>query len=432
MNSALGSILVSVAIQIAGISTAAAQPEPELKNYVLFPIKTDLQRYLLFSTNADVYAQVDVAGCMHDNKFDLQRLDAGSFRKDLAAAERECGAAKAKLVLNLRYVDVSLDPGETKRVDAEMTNICRRAGFAEVETSSTMGGESWQRMATQFDRLADEPDRTESFVEDELIRVYPVATKLSRFLLDHPDEDCFVVLRQPFDGRFTGFSPATREEIGRLIAKLDLPQKRRMVFRLRATTAGQDAIQRYFRRRIGEPAPADPFLKELGFESANYSISPAAVNPEKLLGKPAPDFTLEALSGGQIHLHDMIRGHVALISFWGVACGPCRAEAPHLTALYNRFRDQGLAVVAVNAYDENKQEVERFARAHGLSHPIALMGKKVGEEQYTVESYPVTFLVDHTGAIVDYHPGFEPGDEKVLAAAITRLLAKRDKAANRK
>jgi hypothetical protein len=56
------------------------------------------------------------------------------------------------------------------------------------------------------------------------------------------------------------------------------------------------------------------------------------------------------------------------------------------------------------------------------------MGGKVATDKYTVASYPVTFLVDHTGAIADYHLGFDPGDEKLLARSVERLLAERDKA----
>ena len=89
-------------------------------------------------------------------------------------------------------------------------------------------------------------------------------------------------------------------------------------------------------------------------------------------------------------------------------------------------------MVAVNGYDESKKDVERFVRSKGLTHPIALMGRKVAEEKYTVASYPVTYLVDRTGAIVDYHLGFEPGDEKVLATAIARLLAEREKVNDQK
>jgi peroxiredoxin len=430
MKVGLSGILVLLAIEVGSGCAEAAEPEPE--NYVLFPIKTDLQRYLLFSTSADAYVQIDVAECVHDKKFDLKRIDNEAFRKALAELVQQTGTAIPSLVLSFRYADVSLDPDETKRMESAVTTICRHAGFAKVKTSMTGEGESWHDRVAPFTRLVDDLNATESPVADERVRVYPVRTKLSRFLLSHADEDCVIKLAQPIDGRFTEFSPAVRQAIVQLVAKLKLPQKRRLMLCCHTTTAGQESLKRYFKRRDGNPPLADAFVKELGFQSSNFSWTPASVSPEALLGKRAPDFTLDALDGGQIHLHDMIKGRVAVITFWGVACGPCRAEAPHLTALYNQYRDKGLTVVAVNGYDETRQEVERFARANGLTHPIALMGKKVGEEKYTVSSYPVTFLVDHRGAIADYHLDFEQGDEHLLAKAIARLLAEREKANDQK
>jgi thiol-disulfide isomerase/thioredoxin len=430
MNVRTCSISFLLAFQVAGGWLLAAQPEP--KNYIVFPIKTDLQRYLLFSTNADAYAQIDVAECVYEKKFVLQRIDNDVFRKSLAEVVKQAGTAKPSLVLNFRYADVSLDPDQTKLMESAVTTICRQAGFAKVNTSMTGEGESWRDRVAPFTRLVDDLNATESPVADERVRVYPVRTKLSRFLLYHADEDCVIKLEQPIDGRFTEFSPAVRQAIVQLVAKLKLPQKRRLMLCCHTTTAGQESLKRYFKRRDGNPPLADAFVKELGFQSSNFSWTPASVSPEALLGKRAPDFTLDALDGGQIHLHDMIKGRVAVITFWGVACGPCRAEAPHLTALYNQYRDKGLTVVAVNGYDETRQEVERFARANGLTHPIALMGKKVGEEKYTVSSYPVTFLVDHRGAIADYHLDFEQGDERLLAKAIARLLAEREKANDQK
>jgi thiol-disulfide isomerase/thioredoxin len=422
----LGGILLMLAVQIAGVSVLAG--ERAAKNYVLFAIKTDLQRYLLFQTSADAWVQFDVAECVHDKQFDLQRTDIEGFRQALAKLVQQIGKADPSLQLNFRYTFDSLGSDQTKLLESAVTTICRQAGFAKVDTSMNGEGEPWNERVANFTRLADDAPATESPVDDELVRVYPVRTTLSRFLLQHSDEDCMIKLAEPIDGRFTELSPATRQSIGRLIEKLDLRQKRRLMFRCHATTAGQESLQRYFRRRDGNPSPGDSFVKQLGFQASNYTISPASVSPEGLLGKRAPDFTLDALVGGPIHLDDMIRGRVAVITFWGVACGPCRAEAPHLTAIYNQYKDKGLAVVAVNAYDESKPEVERFARANKLTHPIALMGKKVGEDKYTVTSYPVTFLVDHRGTIADYHLDFEPGDEKALAKAVARLLAEREKA----
>ena len=104
-------------------------------------------------------------------------------------------------------------------------------------------------------------------------------------------------------------------------------------------------------------------------------------------------------------MHELIQGRVAVIAFWEINCGPCRVEASCLSALYNRYRDKGLAVIAVNDCD-GKEDIERFVRSKRLTHPIALMGKKVAQA-YTVGSHPVTYLVDHTGAIVDYRLDFD-------------------------
>jgi len=55
-----------------------------------------------------------------------------------------------------------------------------------------------------------------------------------------------------------------------------------------------------------------------------------------LVGQTAPDFTLESMDGAKIRLVDAVRNKVALVTFWGVACGPCRQETPHLSALYEK------------------------------------------------------------------------------------------------
>jgi peroxiredoxin len=356
----------------------------------------------------------------------LKRFDQEGFQKSLAALARQIGKREPRLIVGYRHSNGFPNPDETEAMQQAVKRAGRQAGFVNGGTITLGEGGSWQEKVAKFSHVADEADAAESPLDDELARLYPVRTRLSRFLLGDPHVDCYIDVRQAIDGRFKQFSAETTQALGQRLAQLHLPHRRQLILHFLATTAGQNSVERFL-DQAGKPSRADAFAQELGFQSAGYSLTPMSVRPEELLGKPSPDFTLESLNDGPIHLREMIRGRVAVIAFWGVACGACCDEAPHLTALYNQYKDKGLAVIGVNGYNESKPKVDRFVRAKHLTHAIALMGGKVAQE-YTVASYPVTWLVDHKGTIVDYHLGFDAGDEKRLAKTIARLLAERERA----
>jgi thiol-disulfide isomerase/thioredoxin len=419
---AIASLLcASPQIGLARDDDVAKSDEPASKNYVLFPIKTELQRSLI-SRSAGIYAQFDVAEVVHEGKFDPQQLDKEEFRKDLSALAQEIVGPSRTLQIYFRYSGVSLDEKETQAMERAITSICRQAGFSKVSAGMSGEGEAWQHKTKRFADLVDDSDANETPIEDEIVRVYPVRTKLSRFFLGAPDYDCFVELRQPIDSRFTAISETQRRVIAQRIAQLELSHKRKLTFRCLTTRGGKLLAERYLGQHDGQPAGVKSFVTALGFQDSTYSMVVMSVSPEDLIGKQAPDFTLDLLTGEKVRLREMIRDRVALIAFWGVACGACRVEAPYLSALHDQYKKQGLAVVAVNGYDETKDVVAKYVRTTGLTHPIALMGGKIAKEKYTVASYPVTFLVNKAGEIVDYHLGFEPGDEKGLTATISRLL----------
>ena len=109
------------------------------------------------------------------------------------------------------------------------------------------------------------------------------------------------------------------------------------------------------------------------------------------------NFTLTDLNGKQWTLKDL-RDHVVLVNFWATWCPPCRKEMPDLDALYQRYKDQGLIVLAIS--DEEPAKVTAYLADHGVSYPILLdPGRKVNEA-FHVDGIPKSFVYDRQGKFV--------------------------------
>src|SRR5262249_58494104 len=86
---------------------------------------------------------------------------------------------------------------------------------------------------------------------------------------------------------------------------------------------------------------------------------------------PAPDFTLSTLSGASLSGADL-RGKVVLLNFWATWCVPCRKEMPSIEALYQRYKDRGLEVVAISLDKGSTTVVEAFVKEVGVTYRVAL------------------------------------------------------------
>ncbi len=70
-------------------------------------------------------------------------------------------------------------------------------------------------------------------------------------------------------------------------------------------------------------------------------------------------------------------------------------------------RGEGLAVLAVNAWDEPEETLETMARKDDLEHRILLNGGEVFTEKYGLKGVPQTFWIDSSGKIAAAEVGFE-------------------------
>ena len=108
------------------------------------------------------------------------------------------------------------------------------------------------------------------------------------------------------------------------------------------------------------------------------------------------DFTLTDLQGKIWNLKEL-RGQVVLVNFWATWCPPCRKEIPDLETLYNRFKGQGLVVLAIS--DEDLDKVKPFIAERNVTYPVLLdPGRKVNE-LFQVVGIPKTFIYDRSGKL---------------------------------
>ena len=407
----------------------------ETRNFFVAPITTELHRTTV-SSSADAYAIVNCNPLIVEGDLDLTVLDEDEFLLALQAAT----ATPNHLILVCRYqFPADLDTPLRTRLNKRLKELCASAGFQKVSLSETRTSADWKDAYHRADDFDQPEDALEPLVENAHVRVFPVRTRLSKLV--HGEADCIVEVIHPIDGRMSEIPFDLKSAIRQAVQATDLTEKQSLIFKLSSTAAGREKVEVLFDfraapkipetesielRRIFEanagkykPSPALQLAQELGFQEILYTHSPGGGAPETLVGAKAPNFKLTRLNGDPLDLHDFVVGRPALITFWGLACGPCRQEAPHLSALHEKY-EQGFSIIAVNGYNDARDAVAKYVKDENLTHPIVLQGKSISDDLYRVGAYPTTFWVDHNGTVIDYEVGFTSG--KRLEDRIETLL----------
>ncbi|MDR2484194.1 MAG: TlpA family protein disulfide reductase [Treponema sp.] len=132
------------------------------------------------------------------------------------------------------------------------------------------------------------------------------------------------------------------------------------------------------------------------------------------------DFSLPLLDGGALTLSSL-KGKVVLLNFWATWCPPCRQEMPSMEALYRRFKDMGLAFLAVDIQESNRQ-VGGFMKDFGLTFPVALDASGSISNKYGIRGIPTTFVIDRDGGIIISAVGGRDWSNPAVVSAFEVLL----------
>lgn len=143
-------------------------------------------------------------------------------------------------------------------------------------------------------------------------------------------------------------------------------------------------------------------------------------------GTPAAEFQLTDLSG-QSHALSQYQGKVVLLNFWATWCKPCTKEMPAMQDAYDRLKDKGLVVLAVNELEELDQ-VRTHIQEHGHTFPVLLDPDNDVANLYGVYGLPVTVFIDQQGVVQEYLKGGLLTEERIYRI-FEKLTADRLKSA---
>ncbi|MBM3321278.1 MAG: TlpA family protein disulfide reductase [Candidatus Eisenbacteria bacterium] len=155
----------------------------------------------------------------------------------------------------------------------------------------------------------------------------------------------------------------------------------------------------------------------------------AAQGSGVFVGNAAPDFTLENLEGKPMSLAKALEKGPVLLDFWALWCKPCLQALPGTDELARRFADRGLTVFAINTDSPRSiAKVRSYVKSMGFSFDVLLDPNSDMLRLYRFNRIPQLFLIAPDGKIAFSKLGYAPGQEKLLAHEIEKLLPAEPKA----
>jgi thiol-disulfide isomerase/thioredoxin len=138
-------------------------------------------------------------------------------------------------------------------------------------------------------------------------------------------------------------------------------------------------------------------------------------NPAEPLRFSFPDLEGKLVSASD----DRFKNKVVVVSITGSWCPNCHEEAPVMQEFYERYRAEGLEVVAL-AFEytgdasRDLEQLKIFDKRHSISYPILLAGStEEGEinrklpQLVNFGAYPTAIFIGRDGLVKRIHTGFE-------------------------
>jgi peroxiredoxin len=121
------------------------------------------------------------------------------------------------------------------------------------------------------------------------------------------------------------------------------------------------------------------------------------------VGMEVEDFQLTDLDGKPQSL-SQYRGKIVLLNFWATWCKPCTTEMPAMQASFDKLRDKGFVVLAINELEDDAK-VREHIKTYGHTFTVLMDPDNKVANQFGVYGLPVSVFIDQQGRVQEYLKG---------------------------
>ena len=115
----------------------------------------------------------------------------------------------------------------------------------------------------------------------------------------------------------------------------------------------------------------------------------------------APTLKVFSTKGEAMMIYDK-NYKFTIINFWATDCPGCIKEMPHLVDTYNKYKKQGIQIIAVSMFYDPPNQVLNFTKQNNIPFPIIIdSDNKIAQQFENIRLTPTSILINRKGQIID-------------------------------
>ena len=141
------------------------------------------------------------------------------------------------------------------------------------------------------------------------------------------------------------------------------------------------------------------------------------------VGKLAPPLAIQSLDGKGTIALTPTPGKITVVDFFATWCAPCKKSLPKLEQMAKQ--SGGTVQVIAISVDDTRTGVADFAKAQGVTFPVAWDENHTLARKWSVEKMPTTYIIDGTGTVRFMHSAYQESESEVMGKELAQLTSER-------